>query len=79
MRLLDDTTDRPMAGVLLMLTPEEAAELRDALEDLLAQPELMHAHVSDGEEKHMVTVAVYTPQNVGGFADRVQALIATDR
>ncbi len=79
MRLLDLSTDRPITGVLLMLTPEEAAELKDAVEDLLAQPELLHAHVSDSEEKHLVTVAVYTPRNLGRFSDKVQALIGADR
>jgi len=47
---IEDGERRPLDEVHLGLTPAEAAELRDALDDLLAAPdEDRHHHVSSAD------------------------------
>jgi len=75
MRMLDEDNNRPIDGLLLMLTPEEAAELRDTLDCLLTPPYKNHSHISDINYQREITVAIYTPDNIGSFAESVQRLI----
>lgn len=42
MRILDQVSDKSLSRVTLYLTKEEAAELRDGLEELLARPKSNH-------------------------------------
>ena len=78
MRILDQDLARPVRNVMLLLTPGEAAELRDTLEQLLANPDGNHGHVSDASYQREVTVAIYTPENYRNFASDVVALIESD-
>jgi hypothetical protein len=49
--------DKPLSEVFLALSDAEAAELRDALEDLLTTKEAgWHVHVSDADYRLSVTV-----------------------
>ena len=79
MRLLDEETNLPVRRILLLLTKEEAHELRDALEDCLRQPHGWHSHIPDAEYEREVTVAIYVPGDLGLFSERVRELIEQDR
>ncbi len=81
MRILDDLSDAPLKRILILLTPEEAKELRDGLEDLLLQPDSNHIHVPDhATYQKEITVAVYTsdPANLSAFGERYRRLIELD-
>jgi hypothetical protein len=76
MRILhaDDVT--VLTSVLIMLTPDEAAELADGLRGL--DPKTGdHIHVSDETFTREITIAVYTPENLKFFAERIRRLIET--
>ncbi len=78
MRILDDDHNLPVHNVLIMLTPQEAKELRDQLLQLIASPD-EHIHVPDAEYKREITVAVYTPDNIHSFGQRGQLLIEQEQ
>jgi len=78
MRILDERTDKPIKRILVLLTPEEAGELRDSLEHLLAQPN-HHLHVADAAFEREITLAIYTPDNLGSFHERVRLLIEQEK
>ena len=75
MRILNEDSDQPIKSVLLLLTPQEARQIRNALEDLLADPDDCHVHIQDDVLRRQVTVAVYTPGNLKYFDSETIALI----
>ena len=75
MRILDLDTDRSQRSILLLLTREEAAEMRDGLDDLLTGPHGNHVHVSDPGFEREITLAIYAADNTHGFSERVRQLI----
>ncbi len=77
MRLLNDDTDTALARLTLLLTREEASELRDTLEAILAD-DSRHEHVPSGDYAKEITVAVYDTANVERFNARCQRLIRED-
>lgn len=77
MRLFDETNDRTLKSLVLLLTMEEARELRDDLGALLQKTDT-HAHVDDSTYEHEVTVAIYDPQRLKGFNDRIVKVIIDD-
>jgi hypothetical protein len=82
MRLLDEETDRTLRKLALYLTPEEAREVRDALEQLLIDREtvrLEHVHVDDREYEHHLTLVVYTAEQVDELQPRYRRLIIDDQ
>ena len=74
MRILDEGSDRALVSVLIMLTPDEAKELLDSLMGL-APENGDHIHVSDEDFTREITIAVYTPENLQFFNNRVKRLI----
>ena len=89
MRLLDDREDRSLGYVSLFLTREEAKELADklgrALDESWEGPD-DHFHVSDDEQMRdgpeitrEITVALYAPDRLVGYGERVARLIREDR
>ena len=76
MRILNQDDDNPIKNVLLLLTIEEATELRDDLERLISEKTPNdHSHINDLEYEHELSVSVYNSKNVNGFHDRVKKLI----
>ncbi len=75
MRILDEENDKPTKRALVLLTPEEAREFRDALEHVLKRPDNNHAHISDSTYEREITLAIYTPDNLKHFNERVKMLI----
>ena len=82
MRLFDNSSDKGLTDIILLLTRSEAAELRDSLNDVLKQTKWQdyHLHVDDSEYKHEITVALYEPDSPNPyFAKRIQQLVAEDK
>ena len=80
MRIFAPDLDCKLDEVDLLLRPEEAAELRDALNCLLSRPPgSSHEHVADAEYQKEITVSVYTPGEPGDYSERYRRLIAEDR
>lgn len=79
MRILDEDSDKAIKNILILLTPEEASELRDDLERMLqknASDE--HTHINDMEFEHEMTVAIYSSGEIDSFNERSKKLILND-
>ncbi len=75
MRILDEDNDKPIKTALVLLTPKEAREFRDALEQVLERPDNNHVHIPDSTYEREITIAIYTPDNLKHFNERVKMLI----
>ena len=79
MRILNQDKDESIKNLLILLTPEEASELRDDLEQLLSQNlSQNHAHISDYDFQREITIAIYKSDNCHFFDDRTKRLISED-
>jgi len=80
MRILNQDDDKSTKNILILLTPSEAAELRDDLESLLHQNENnQHTHINDIEYSREITIAIYRDsENIDQFDERTQRLILMD-
>jgi hypothetical protein len=78
MRILDQDHDRSLKAVTIYLTNSEAAELRDALEQIQADPVGRHEHTSSGDYTKEVTVCIYDPDHLAQFDERSKKLILED-
>ena len=76
MRILDESNDRPLTSVLILLTSDELRELLDSLKTV-TPAKGNHVHVNDKEFTRRITVAIYTPENLGFFHERVRRLVET--
>jgi hypothetical protein len=75
MRILDEKQDTSVNRVTILLTQNEAQELRDSLESLLHDGKGQHAHIPDNDFRKEITIAIYTPGDLNGFNQRCQKLI----
>jgi hypothetical protein len=78
MRILDQDNDRPVNAVTLYLTKSEASELRDSLEDILADPVGRHEHTSSNDYAKEITVCIYDLDHLASFDERSKRLILED-
>ena len=79
MRIIDLEDDKAIKNVMLLLTIEEASELRNDLEGILHQDILNdHAHVNDAAYEHEITVAIYQFDKIEQFNERTKRLILKD-
>lgn len=85
MRILDEDRDSAINNVILMLTINEAMELRDSIDAILDHKQRGdHQHVDDNEFKHEITVAIYdhdlrSTYYFDQFSKRTQKLILDDK
>ena len=80
MRMLNEDADVSVKYLTLMLTVNEAKELRDYLEALIDDfGNQGHAHVSDSDFQHQVTFAIYDEADVSEFNERIQYLLQHDK
>jgi hypothetical protein len=79
MRLLDEKSGQSLARVILYLTRDEAAELRDSLNALLGSSGDRHEHVSSADYRKELTVCLYDEGNLHGFDERSRRLILDDK
>jgi len=81
MRILNQDKEESIRNLLILLTPEEAKELKDDLELLLSQDLSQgqnHAHINDSDYQREITIAIYTPNNYTSFNDKVKKLISNE-
>jgi hypothetical protein len=78
MRILDEVADQSLSVITIYLTEAEAEELRDSLEQLLANWPSRHEHVSSSDYKKQITVCIYDAENLEGFDARSKQLINED-
>jgi hypothetical protein len=79
MRILNQDENKPIKNVLLMLTDEEATELRDDLERLLSKKiSNDHSHINNLEYTHELSIALYDANNIEEFDERTKKLILHD-
>lgn len=80
MRILNQDIDKSLKKILIILTPSEAAELRDDLEELLQENKKnQHIHINDMEYTHEISIAIYrNGESLNQFDERTQNLITMD-
>lgn len=79
MRILNEDNNKSMKNALLLLTVQEASELRDDLERLISQKIFNdHSHINDSDYEHELTIALYNPDNIEEFNERTKKLISQD-
>jgi len=59
----------------LYLTPDEARELRDSLNGLLARTPPSHEHINDFDSEKELTICIYDPDKLGTFDERSRRLL----
>jgi hypothetical protein len=80
MRILDQNNDKSLDNILLLLTIDEAKELRDDLVRLLMQKtDNDHGHINDISYSKEITVSLYEQNKIKGFNDRIRKLIVDDK
>lgn len=78
MRILDDNSDKNINKVTLVLTKEEAIQLRGDLNQLIADPKVHHTHCSSENFQKEITVCIYDVTNLQSFHPRIIKLIKED-
>lgn len=59
MRLLNNDKDMAVKNILILLTKNEAIELRDDLNRLLSNDDIaVHSHINDSLYEHEITIAI---------------------
>jgi len=74
MRILDEARNQSIDSVLLMLTPNEAAELASKMRSLDVETG-EHLHINDVTYQWEIKVAVYTPENLKYFSPEIKKLL----
>lgn len=76
MRFLNQENEQSINDILLLLTYEEACEIRDDLERLISSEKLNdHCHINDAEFKHELTLSIYNESDLDGYQDNIRKLI----
>ena len=79
MRILDEPRDSSVDRAIVLLARNEAQELLDSLQQLLAvDGKGQHSHVPSEDYKKEITIAIYASDADEGFNLRCQKLIRDD-
>ena len=79
MRILDEDNDKAIKNVMILLTIEEASEMRDDLEAMLLKNDFnAHTHINDILYEHEMTVAIYKEGEIDYFNERTKKLVLMD-
>jgi hypothetical protein len=79
MRIYNLDSDEKVNRVTLYLTPDEAQELKHALELIISDcKKYDHKHIPDSEYKREITVCIYKKDNLSSFNERSRKLILND-
>ena len=77
MRILNQDTDKSIENLLILLTPEEAVELKGILDQLILRNNNHdHEHLNDSDFQREITIAIYKSDNYDFFDDRIKQLIS---
>jgi PHP family Zn ribbon phosphoesterase len=78
--MLNEDADVSVKNLVLMLTLDEAKELRDYLKALIDDfGKEGHTHVYDSEYQHSLTYAIYDETDISEFNQRIQYLLQHDK
>ena len=77
MRILNNHEDKSIKDILILLTPNEANELKGKILKLTDEKG-DHFHINDHTYEREITIAIYTPDNLDSFNPRVKDLIIKD-
>lgn len=76
MIFLNQENGQAINDILLLMTYQEACEIRDDLERLISSEKLNdHSHISDVEFKHELTLSIYNEKDLDGYQDNIKKLI----
>lgn len=76
MRFLNQENGQSMNDILLLMTYQEACEIRDDLERLISSGKLNdHSHINDAEFKHELTLSIYNENDLDGYQENIRKLI----
>ncbi len=79
MRIYNLDSEKKVNKVILYLTPDEAQEMKYALEQVISDSKKYHhKHILDSEYKREITVCIYKEDNLSSFDDRSKKLILYD-
>jgi hypothetical protein len=79
MRIYNLDLDTKVNKVILYLTPEEAQEMKHALEQVMSDSKKYHhKHILDNEYKREITICIYKEDNLSSFDERSKKLILND-
>ena len=78
MRLLDETTDKSINNLTLLLKKTEAIQLIGYLELLTKEDPNGHYHLNNEDYSKEITLALYDDGNITEFSNRYKSLITED-
>ncbi len=79
MRIYNLDSDAKVNKIILYLTPDEAQEMKHALEQIISDnKKYQHKHIIDSEYKREITVCIYREDNLSTFDERSKRLILND-
>lgn len=74
MRILDETNNKTIDSVLIMLTKNEAKEFLLKISSLNPK-EGDHVHINDLSAKREITILIYTSENLKFYSPEIQGII----
>lgn len=79
MRILDETTNKSVETLTLLLEKAEAIQLIGYLEQLIdIAPGTHHYHLNNDDYSKEITISLYDNSNLNCFSDRYKLLITKD-
>ena len=75
MKIYDNKNDKVLSSITLYLSPNDAADLAWAADDLAKNPDNHHMHVTSEDGSVEITVAVHTEENFDQFDKRSKEII----
>lgn len=76
MRFINQENGQSMKNILLLMTYQEACEIRDDLERLIVSKNMNdHSHINDAEFKQELTLSIYDESYLEGYQDDIKKLI----
>lgn len=80
MRIFDQSEEKSLKKVTLLLEESEASELISTLDDLLKNKNSSsyHSHISDSGFVHEITITLYRENNLENYNERIIKLIKED-
>ncbi|MDR1135195.1 MAG: hypothetical protein LBL49_03305 [Clostridiales Family XIII bacterium] len=79
MRMLDETTNKSINNLTLLLEKAEALQLIGYLEELVtSEIQGEHYHMNNTDYSKEITIALFDSRNLDSFSDRYRILIMND-
>jgi hypothetical protein len=80
MRILDQNSNLSLNNILILLTNNEAIELKEDLERIISlSSNKEHIHIDDKEYKHEITLSLYNEKENNYYNERMKKLIFEDK